>query len=194
MLLHSAVLNPHGKHYDRLLGKTRSTFEDNYYLPDAIVMEHNSRDFRERVRMIDANAMAAVELLCGAYPVIAEVYHPSMPRSKSLYDVYRVREGGYGGLLSLRFVSPEAAHAFYDNLPCAKGPSLGTNFTLACCYTVLAHFHELEWAQSQGLDPDLVRISVGMEDRDTLLKALNVAISAAKLAAGRELGAGEAKL
>ncbi len=28
----------------------------------------------------------------------------------------------------------------------AKGPGFGTNFTLACPYTLLAHYTELEWA------------------------------------------------
>ena len=93
-------------------------------------------------------------------------------------------------------VSPEVAHAFYDNLPCAKGPSLGTNFTLSCCYTVLAHFHELDWAASQGIDADLVRISVGMEDKETLLQALRVAIKAAEEVAAVSSGlvAGKALL
>jgi cystathionine gamma-synthase len=147
-------------------------------------MERNSRDFKERVRVIDDNAMAAVKLLSGAVHVIKDVFHPSMPKSRALFDIYRATSGGYGGLLSLSFVSPEAARAFYDSLPCAKGPSLGTNFTLACCYTVLAHFHELEWAASQGIDADLVRISVGMEDRSMLLKALEVAIAAAEEVVG----------
>jgi cystathionine gamma-synthase len=30
--------------------------------------------------------------------------------------------------------------AFFDALDTHKGPSLGTNFTLACPYTLLAHY------------------------------------------------------
>ena len=36
--------------------------------------------------------------------------------------------------------------AFFDALEVQKGPSLGTNFTLACPYTVLAHYM-VPWAE-----------------------------------------------
>lgn len=52
--------------------------------------------------------------------------------------------GGYGGLLSIEFGKEEDTKKFYDNLHVFNGPSLGTNFTLACPYTILAHFKELE--------------------------------------------------
>lgn len=38
-----------------------------------------------------------------------------------------------------------ATYVSYD-LQVAKGPGFGTNFTLACPYTLLAHYTELEWA------------------------------------------------
>ena len=34
----------------------------------------------------------------------------------------------------------------------AQGPGFGTNFTLACPYTLLAHYHELDWAASCGVE------------------------------------------
>jgi len=57
---------------------------------------------------------------------------------------------------------------FFDALSCDKGPSLGTNFTLACPYTILAHYNELEWAASYGVEKGLVRVSIGLEDREEL--------------------------
>lgn len=74
------------------------------------------------------------------------------------------REFGYGYLLSLTFHRPQQAVAFYDALDVAKGPSLGTNFTLACAYTLFAHYREREWAAGFGVEEFLVRVSVGMED------------------------------
>lgn len=84
--------------------------------------------------------------------------------------------------MSLKFRTREAAYAFYDALPCAKGPSLGTNFTLTCPYTVLAHYWELDWTAQYGVDEDLVRISVGMEDKDTLFEWCRSALNAAEAA------------
>ena len=36
------------------------------------------------------------------------------------------------------------ANKFYNNIKYAKGPSLGTNFTLMCPFVMLAHFNELD--------------------------------------------------
>lgn len=37
----------------------------------------------------------------------------------------------------------------------------GTNFSLCCPYTILAHYDELEWAEKVGLSPWLIRVSAG---------------------------------
>ena len=97
-------------------------------------------------------------------------------------------EGGYGGLFSLTFASKAASEAFFDALECFKGPSLGTNFTLACPYTILAHFGELDWAAGYGVEEGLVRVSIGMEDKEDLLKKFEVALRAAEEAQMKATG------
>ncbi|KAK0547257.1 Cystathionine gamma-synthase [Tilletia horrida] len=89
---------------------------------------------------------------------------------------------GYGGLFSIFFTTPEKARAFYDALRCHKGPSLGTNFTIASPYAVLAHYTELDWAKGYGVDPNLVRISVGLEAEDVLMADFSDALLAARSA------------
>jgi hypothetical protein len=89
-------------------------------------------------------------------------------------------KGGYGFLVSIRFKTPAAAMAFYDALDVAKGPSPGTNFTLCCAYTLLAHYAELEWAAEYGVLEDLVRISVGLEEREWLRERVDKALHAAE--------------
>lgn len=59
---------------------------------------------------------------------------------------------------------------------------LGTNFTLACPYTILAHYCELDWAAEYGVPINLVRISVGMEDEATILGWVKHALEAAEKA------------
>jgi cystathionine gamma-synthase len=51
----------------------------------------------------------------------------------------------------------------------AKGPSLGTNFTLVCPYTLLAHYNELPWAEEFGVDRFLIRVSVGLETIEVVI-------------------------
>lgn len=56
--------------------------------------------------------------------------YPKFAASRPFYDLCRTANGGYGGLLSATFHKREDAVTFFDNLATAKGPSLGTNFTL----------------------------------------------------------------
>lgn len=55
------------------------------------------------------------------------------------------------------------AQAFYDHWEVCKGPSFGMTCTLACPYTLLAHYAELEWAAQYGLTAELIRVSLGTE-------------------------------
>jgi len=157
-------------------------------------MERNSRDFKRRVRVIDTNAEAVCDFLRSrsiaggaSSAVIKEVYYPKYITREN-YDVCRNhnvdpedgKTGGFGGLFSLTFTSDPASKAFFDALPCHKGPSLGTNFTLACPYTILAHYGEFDWATRYGVETGLVRISVGMEETAILLRSFETALKAAE--------------
>ncbi|CAG8446854.1 11152_t:CDS:2 [Diversispora eburnea] len=148
----SMVLNPQRRYYDTLKKVIDIEYEDLLWREDAIVLERNSRTFRERILKINENTEEIYELL----------------RKSS--------KGGYGGLFSITFYSDSASQQFFDALSIAKGPSLGTNFTLACPYTILAHYLELDWASKYGVESGLVRVSVGLEDKEILLKAFQNAL------------------
>jgi cystathionine gamma-synthase len=60
--------------------------------------------------------------------------------------------------------APTTTAPFYDVLRCCKGPSLGTTYTLVSPYTQLAHYDALEWADSMGVSPWLLRVSTGEEE------------------------------
>lgn len=152
--------------------------EDTWYPSDVFVMRHNSEDFKERVQCANINAEQVVAQLHN-HPAIEDVYYPKGSPTQALYDQFRRRGGGYGFLLSIKFTSPARAIAFYDALDVAKGPSLGTNFTLCCAYTLLAHYNELEWAAEYGVVEHLVRISVGLEDKEWLRERVDRALRAA---------------
>ena len=122
-------------------------YEDNYWPEDAIFMERNSRDFVARILRINVNAEAICQvlkdsplskLLVKTHPCAAdaqtakEVYYPKYSPTRPFYEQCRNFNGGYGGLLSVTFHSTVDAVLFFDALETAKGPSLGTNFTLRC--------------------------------------------------------------
>ena len=75
-----------------------------------------------------------------------------------------------------------SATAFFDRLRISKGPSLGTNYSLACPYTLLAHYTELDWAARCGVSRDLVRLSIGLEEPADLIARLAEALDGGSLA------------
>ncbi|RDL32496.1 putative O-succinylhomoserine (Thiol)-lyase [Venustampulla echinocandica] len=175
----SAILNPRGPHYHSLKKIAEAEHEDNYWAEDVIFMERNSRHFVSRIERINENA----ELICsilGAHPLVKTVYYPKYNPSREFYDACRTPNGGYGGLLSFEFENRGQAIAFFDRIETAKGPSLGTNFTLVSPYVILAHFLELDWAAQFGVPADLIRISVGLEGMDHLKAIFQDALKAAE--------------
>jgi len=175
----SAVFNPKSRYYSPLKEAAARLYQDTYWPEDAIFMERNSRDFASRIDRINANAEAIAELLL-SHPLVKTVHYPKCNPDRANYEDCKLPTGGYGGLLSVVFKRKEDAMVFYDNIESAKGPSLGTNFTLTSPYVVLAYFLELDWAASLGVDPDLLRISVGLEDTEQLVGIFKSALKAAE--------------
>ncbi len=85
------------------------------------------------------------------------------------------------GIISI-VTKEDLAHT-YDQLDLAKGPSLGTEFTLCMPYVYLAHYHEIQdpekyaIIEAQGLDKNLLRISVGIEPIEALIEKFKIFIS-----------------
>jgi cystathionine gamma-synthase len=186
--------------YDRLKEVLSTDFEDLYYPEDAVYMERNSRDFRGRIKQVNDNAYDITEYLysrsiedtslpvsdpSASTRVIKKVYYPRWCTPEIYNQAKRtptLGQGGFGGLFSITFTSLAASQAFFDTIACAKGPSLGTSFTLASPYTLLAHYGELDWAAQYGVDSGLVRISVGQENSVSLRQWFEEAVAAAEKA------------
>ncbi|KAI5817080.1 cystathionine gamma-synthase-like protein [Pyronema omphalodes] len=165
----SLILNKKSSYYPALKKLLEHDYEDNLWAEDALFLERNSRDFVSRIARINVTAEAICELLL-KHPKIKAVYYPKHSPTKQYYDNCRCPEGGYGGLLSMTFYSMEDAIKFFDEVETAKGPSLGTNFTLSSPYTLLAHYGELDWAAQFGVESNLVRVSIGLEETEKLVE------------------------
>jgi cystathionine gamma-synthase len=143
---------------------------------DAEVLERNSRDFPERMSRINETA-AAVRQFLVRHPAIERVWYP-LDETADRYEALRRPGGGHSGLLSFLPKNPAAtAPGLFDRWKVNKGPSLGTNFTLACPYMLLAHYPELDWCESLGMDRHLLRLSVGLEDAEVLIQRLDAALA-----------------
>ncbi|GAA5800867.1 hypothetical protein HPULCUR_006306 [Helicostylum pulchrum] len=175
----SMVLNPKGAYYDDLKDALKIDYEDNLWPEDVLFLERNSRSFKDRSRTINRNTEALCDFLVN-HEKVNKIYYPKFT-TREYYDAVKHdnEDVGYGGLFSIVLKNEKSAAAFYDALHCAKGPSLGTNFTLCSPYTILAHYTELDWAEQFGVCRYLVRVSVGLEEREKLLSMFKTALDAA---------------
>jgi cystathionine gamma-synthase len=153
----SLILNKKSLHYANFKEKLDGIYEDSLYADDAKTLAQNCTDFDERIGKIVVNAGRITNFLKTQSP--QSIIH------------------NFNGMISVVFPTSEQAVIFYDNLQVMKGPSLGTEYTLACPYTLLAHYNELDWAESVGVPAHLVRISVGTEDYAELEKVFEKALS-----------------
>ncbi|HEY3357076.1 MAG TPA: PLP-dependent transferase [Polyangia bacterium] len=160
------VCSPRSPLRAELAARVRAGFEDLLFGADAVRLEEVSRDFAARVRRASATAAALCEALRG-HPRVERVYYPTLEQPERYRRCLRPG-GGAGGVFSLLV---QDAPAVYDRLEVAKGPSFGMNVTLACPYTLLAHYQELDWAAACGIPRDLIRVSVGLEDAAELTRA-----------------------
>ncbi|KIO34442.1 hypothetical protein M407DRAFT_218652 [Tulasnella calospora MUT 4182] len=202
----SLVLNPQRSHYNLLRDHLKTTYKELCWHEDVVCLEVNSRHFARRIDVINRNAEAVADWLWNQSEacdvargqsqssnakkrVVSKVFFPKW-ETRENYDACRRRPtngevaplypSGFGSFFTILFSDEAAARAFYDNLGCEKGPTWGTNFTIACPYTVLAHYFELDWAAGWGVPINVVRVSVGMEDQETILGWMKYALAAAQ--------------
>jgi cystathionine gamma-synthase len=174
VLAGSLVINPHGKRSQDLRTAINDDFEENLSDSDVVVLATNSQNHVKRTSTINRNAMLLVEFL-SKHPAVESVFHPSIARKN--YDNLRSANGGYGGLLSIVLKDAQnSTPKVFDVLEVCKGPNLGTHFTLCCPYTLLAHYDELDFAESCGVSRWLLRISVGTEPIDELIARFDRAL------------------
>ncbi len=171
------MVNRNSPFRDQIKAALHSAGGGGLYSEDVVVLEANSQDYPERMAQINQTTERLADFL-NDHPKVNRVYYPKA-QDNACYEAIRKEGGGYGGLLSIELVNPEVnAPAFYDQLRINKGPTLGTNFSLACPYTLLAHYDELEWAESCGVSRWLIRISVGLEPEGELVSRFTEALDA----------------
>ena len=167
----------------RFYGEFKNFFEDDcgdghsrLYAQDAAVLDEKSKDFLERMDQINESSAKVVEYLL-RHDAVDEIWYPSI-HTKKLYDQLMTERGGYGGLISFTLKSDKKSAKFFDALRITKGPSFGMSFSLACPYTILAHYDELEWAENCGVSQNLIRLSIGNENLNDLIDRINTAFNA----------------
>ncbi len=172
----SVVLNRKSPHHAAFTAFLTAHADHELWRGDAVALELNSRDFTQRATTMSRNAKALAEHL-RSHPKVDRVWHAATEGGRG-YEFIRRENGGHGCLFSFTLKNPQqTSPKFYDALRVCKGPSLGTNFTLACPYTLLAHYEELDWVESVGVSRWLIRVSAGLEDTADLITRFDEALA-----------------
>jgi cystathionine gamma-synthase len=171
------ICNPKAPLYAELKPIVAAQHEELLWGEDALVLEAQGRGFAERMAWHNENGLWLAERLRN-HPAVERVWYPKWECGEA-YEAVRRPKGGWGALIT--FLPRDAqsrSPKIYDWLALCKGPSLGAVFTLACPFTLLAHYTELEWAELCGVSRYLIRLSIGLEDREDLWQRLERAMAA----------------
>jgi cystathionine gamma-synthase len=133
-----------------------------------------------RVEKQNATAMAVAERL-SQHPRIERVFYPGLP-THATHAVARAQMRGFGGVVSFQLSGGRAqAGRFVDGCRLATiAPSLGGVETLVEQPAIMSYF-ELgpDELKIVGIDPALVRLSVGVEDTEDVLADVLAALDGA---------------
>ncbi len=114
------------------------------------------------------------------HPAVRDVFWAQRADSRENFARVARAPGAVGAMISFTLRGP--LEKFYDRLRLPKGPSFGMTTTLICPFMFLAHYDlvtseagRAELAAS-GLDPNLLRLSVGTEPAEEIIAALAEAL------------------
>ncbi len=125
-------------------------------------------------------SVPAVAAFLEKHPGVKDVFWALHPASRKNYLRVARAPGAVGSMISFTLRGP--LEKFYDRLRLPKGPSFGMKTTLICPFMYLAHYDlvttptgraELELSD---LDPDLLRLSIGIEPTADIIAALAEAL------------------
>lgn len=176
------VVNPAGADADLLSRAVAAKIEPLYARDLARLAAQVSRTPAVLAR-IEASVPKVVEFLT-RHPAVKDVFWAEHPASRDNYRQVARAPGACGSMITftLRGSAP-AMERFYDRVRLPKGPSFGITTTLLCPFMYLAHYDLVTTAAGRaelaryGLDPELLRLSVGCESVDDLIATLAEALA-----------------
>ncbi|HEY0946016.1 MAG TPA: PLP-dependent transferase [Opitutaceae bacterium] len=169
-----AVINPAGP--DAAWLRTRvARRAEPIYRRDLARLAAQIGDYEDVIARINVSAPRVIEFL-RSHPRVRDVFWTGRAETAAHYAKISRGSEHIGGMVSFTVHGPLAD--FYDKLGLPKGPSFGMKTTLICPFIYLAHYDlvtseagRAELAAS-GIDPDLLRLSIGCEPADEIIAAL----------------------
>lgn len=178
VMLGAIIMNPKSR-YNELIKNNLPDFIVKPYIRDMERLAHEIKNYSGRMKKISSNS----EILADFFSKNKNIQKLHYSNSESTSDNFKLirRNKNYNlGIITIETKKP--INKFYDNLELLKGPSFGTEFTLNMLYMYLAHYDMVsslkgkKLLKSAGINPELVRISVGTENPDDLIKEYEKAL------------------
>jgi cystathionine gamma-synthase len=176
VMIGALALNPQSAHYGDLVLRS-SSFYQPPYRRDLARLAFEMETAPEAVSLMDLNARRLADYLSGHHGV-KQVHYAGY--SDHFTEVAK-SPGSGGAMISVELKGD--IEPFYDALTAMKGPSFGTDFTLVCPFMFLAHYDMVtseegtNFLRSIGIDPNLIRISVGVEPIEDIIRIFESALS-----------------
>ncbi|WOO42426.1 PLP-dependent transferase [Rubellicoccus peritrichatus] len=126
------------------------------------------------------NAAKVVEYL-EAHPAVGKVFHPKKSDSAKHFSELARTDASLGCIVTFELEKPLVD--FYDKSTVVKGPSFGTDYTMMCPFLYLAHYDLVSndfgraYLKERGLNPELIRLSIGTEPFEEIQAALEAGLS-----------------
>mmetsp|Transcript_18706 Transcript_18706/g.65331 ORF Transcript_18706/g.65331 Transcript_18706/m.65331 type:complete len:155 (-) Transcript_18706:21-485(-) len=146
----------------------------------AFIILQTSKTMGLRVKQQSANAMAIATFL-ESHPKVTKVYYPGLASfpQKALADKYH-RDGLHGGMLWFDIVGGSAASTKLMNeiqRPWSLCENLGATESIITACAVMTHANMLKEDRLKvGITDGFIRISVGIEEVEDLIRALSEAL------------------
>ena len=163
---------------EELLESTRSRIAPPYQR-DLDRLAFEMKDYVKMVERTNENTAKLAQFLA-SHPAVSKVHWAySEPFRKN----YEQLAGSERPGCMLAFETKGPIKGFYDKVRLLKSPSFGTKFTLLCPYVYLAHYEDLQHEEGlkelaeAGLEPELIRVSVGMEPPDQIIEVFEEALN-----------------
>ena len=158
-----------------ILKNKQKLFEycDIPYIKDIQRLSLQIKDYENRILKVNQNTKKLINHLT-TKKYINNIYHTLSKDNKEIYPKLMRNKESIGGIISLTFT--KSFEKVYDRLNFAKGPSLGTNFTLLMPYIYLAHYDLIKSEKGQkilkenNIDKNILRVSVGTENIKDIIK------------------------
>lgn len=143
---------------------------------DCWLVLRSTKTLAVRMKAHNENALAICEYL-KSDKKIKNVIYPGLP-SHPQHELAKKQMRGFSGIISLELGSYETAQAFCNALDIFQiAESLGGVESLVCHPVSMTHGSiPKELREKIGLSDGLVRLSVGIEDKDDLIEAIKNAL------------------